>query len=185
MGFLFFWIIQKFNLPAKDPPSAPPLSIIIPARNEENNLGRLLRSLAGQISFPSGIIVVDDHSEDATARIAGGFPVRIIPSPDLPPGWIGKTWACRQGEQKAQHNLLLFLDADTFFEPYGLSRLRKVFEEKGIFLSLQPFPLMQKAFEQLSAYFNILEIRRLFFPPGPLFSSFKNRPSLTSKEGRP
>jgi 4,4'-diaponeurosporenoate glycosyltransferase len=96
------------------------LSIIIPARNEEQNLPTLLRSLNAQSIRPREIIVVDDASTDRTAELAQQNGARVIPSLPLPEGWRGKTWACHQGAQAATGEMLLFLDADTWFEPEGL-----------------------------------------------------------------
>ena len=60
----------------------PTVSVIIPARNEEKNIGQLLEALRQQ-DFPAEkleIIVVDDHSEDQTAAIARSFlNVRVLP----------------------------------------------------------------------------------------------------------
>ena len=88
------------------------LSIIIPARNEETNLPKLLRSLTAQSPQPREIIVVDDASTDRTAEVAQQFGARVIRSLPLPNGWRGKTWACHQGAQVATGEMLLFLDAD-------------------------------------------------------------------------
>ena len=77
------------------------LSIIIPARNEEENLPTLLRSLAAQSVRPGEIIVVDDASTDHTAEVARQNGARVVNSLPLPEGWRGKTWACHQGAQAA------------------------------------------------------------------------------------
>ncbi len=105
------------------PDSQPTLSVIIPARNEEHNLPTLLRSLAAQPLKPHEIIVVDDGSTDRTAELARELGATVIASQPLPESWRGKPWACHQGAQTATGELLLFLDADTWFEPDGLSRV--------------------------------------------------------------
>ncbi len=98
------------------------VSVIIPARNEEQNLPTLLRSLAAQPVKPREILVVDDGSTDRTAEVARRLGATVIVSQPLPDGWRGKTWACHQGAQAATGELLLFVDADTWFEPDGLRR---------------------------------------------------------------
>ncbi len=99
------------------------ISIIIPARNEEQNLPTLLRSIATQTVKPCEILVVDDGSTDRTAAVAREHGATVLASQPLPGGWRGKTWACHQGAQAARGDWLLFLDADTWFEPEGLSRI--------------------------------------------------------------
>ena len=76
------------------------ISVIIPARNEEKNLPRLLRSLQSQPIPPDEIIVVDDASTDRTAAVATELGARVVTPPPLPEGWRGKTWACRMARIK-------------------------------------------------------------------------------------
>ena len=128
------------------------LSIIIPARNEEQNLPTLLRSLAAQAIRPCEIIVVNDASTDRTAEVAREFGTQMINSQPLPDGWRGKTWACHQGAQAATGELLLFLDADTWFEPDGLARVLADYD--GGAFSVGPFHAVRRAYEDLSLFFN-------------------------------
>ena len=133
------------------------LSIIIPARNEEQNIPTLLRSLASQSIRPREIIVVNDASTDRTTEIAQQHGARVIHSQPLPDGWRGKTWACNQGAQAATGDLLLFLDADTWFEPEGLRRVIAEFKQAGGgVLSIAPHHVVKAPYEQLSAFFNLV-----------------------------
>jgi cellulose synthase/poly-beta-1,6-N-acetylglucosamine synthase-like glycosyltransferase len=99
----------------------PRLSVIIPARNEADNLERLLRSLEQQSLRPDEVVVIDDHSVDQTASLAQSLGATVIRAPDLPAGWLGKSWACWLGAQKAKGEVLIFLDADVFFGKRGYS----------------------------------------------------------------
>jgi len=94
--------------------SWPKLSIIIPARNEADNLRRLLPSLK-TIQYPGflEVIVVDDNSTDETGRVAQTHGARLLHLTTLPPGWLGKPHACHQGAHLASGDWLLFTDADT------------------------------------------------------------------------
>lgn len=133
------------------------LSIIIPARNEEQNLPTLLRSLAAQSIRPREIIVVNDASTDRTAEVAREFGAQVLNSQPLPAGWRGKTWACHQGAQTATGELLLFLDADTWFEPDGLRRVLAEFQAAGGgALSVAPHHAVRDFHEQFSAFFNLV-----------------------------
>ncbi len=92
------------------------LSLMIPARNEETNLRRLLPSLLRQRQVELEIIVYDDASTDGTAAVAAGAGdarVRTIGGAGPPPGWVGKVHALYQAARVATGNVFLFLDADT------------------------------------------------------------------------
>ena len=115
------------------PPNLPALSIIVPARNEEVNLQRLLPSLTN-ITYPgySEIIVVDDNSTDETASIALRHGVRVIQLNDLPEGWAGKTNACHQGAVAATGEWLLFTDSDTIHHPCGPAQAVAYADDRGL-----------------------------------------------------
>jgi 4,4'-diaponeurosporenoate glycosyltransferase len=129
------------------------VSVIIPARNEEHNLPGLLRSLAAQTLKPHEILVVNDASTDRTGEVARDLGARVITSQPLPESWRGKPWACHQGAQASGGKLLLFIDADTWFEPDGLARISSAYT--GGALSLGPYHAIQKAYENLSLFFNL------------------------------
>jgi 4,4'-diaponeurosporenoate glycosyltransferase len=134
----------------------PTLSVIVPARNEERNLPTLLESLAGQDLSPTEIIVVDDNSADSTAQVAREAGARVIPSKPLPAGWRGKTWACLQGAEAAAGEVLLFVDADTFFESGGLRRIMDTYLEGRGVMSLGAYHTVKHVYEELSAFFNLV-----------------------------
>jgi chlorobactene glucosyltransferase len=107
--------------------SGRPLSVIVPARNEREVIGNVVRSILDGGYEPLELIVVDDQSEDGTAdvvrAIAAADPrVRLLAGAPLPAGWYGKPWACAQGAAAASGQLLLFTDADTTHHP-GLHAL--------------------------------------------------------------
>lgn len=151
-GWIVFGRVEKCRGGLDKTASAEKLSIIIPARNEEQNLPKLLRSLAEQSVQPHEIVVVNDASTDRTAQVAQQLSARVINSQPLPEGWRGKTWACHQGAQAATGELLLFLDADTWFEPGGL--MYALAEYTGGACSVGPFHAVDKPYEDLSLFFN-------------------------------
>lgn len=100
----------------------PAVSVIVPARNEEQCLGRCLESLAGQQGVAFEILVVDDGSTDRTRAIAESFPrAQVLDAGPLPQGWTGKNHAVWHGAQRARGRWLLFTDADTVHEPGSLA----------------------------------------------------------------
>ena len=159
-GFYFLWRVPRLESSSEKKINADHLSIIIPARNEEKNLKRLLESLTRQSVKAGEIIVIDDHSEDATSDIAIEAGSLLIRSKPLPEGWVGKPWACWQGALQAKGEILLFLDADTYLESDGIHRLLLNFYQKqrGGLLSVQPYHQMKKWYERLAAFFNIITV---------------------------
>jgi glycosyltransferase involved in cell wall biosynthesis len=123
------------------------VSVIVPARNEETNLGACLESLVTQTGVAFEIIVVDDHSTDRTREIASSFPtVRVIEAGPLPVGWTGKNNAVTTGARQARGQWLLFTDADTVHLPGSLARALAEAEQNGAdMLSYSP--------EQIAASF--------------------------------
>ena len=107
-------------LPAT-PARRPPVSIIIPARDEATNLAVLLPTIDGLTHQPRELIVVDDDSRDETAAVAIAAGARVVSTGGPPPpDWIGKSWACHLGAESATGEWLLFLDADTRLAPSTL-----------------------------------------------------------------
>ena len=119
------------------------VSVIIPARNEEANIERVVRSVAGQEDVRE-ILVVDDRSEDRTGKILeqlrSSIPkLRIIGTGTLPDGWLGKNRALATGARIAGGEWLLFTDADTDHRPGSLRTLMDRAErENAALLSVSP-----------------------------------------------
>lgn len=95
----------------------PLVSVLIPARNEESNIGTLLGDLDEQLYENVEILVFDDMSEDDTAKVVLSHSerdkrIRLIRSEGLPEGWTGKNYACHCLAKEAGGRWLLFLDAD-------------------------------------------------------------------------
>jgi cellulose synthase/poly-beta-1,6-N-acetylglucosamine synthase-like glycosyltransferase len=107
------------------------VSVIVPARNEEEALPRCLASLATQDMAPLEVLVVDDDSTDGTRAVAEAAGVRVVVPPKKPPGWMGKTWAAWQGAQSARGDWLLFVDADIQLAPAALRAAVAAAEARG------------------------------------------------------
>lgn len=113
------------------------LSIVVPARNEEANVERCVRSLLGQRLSDFEVIVVDDGSSDATPailrQVAAEDPrLQVITGKPLPDGWVGKPWALHQGFVAARGTWLLFTDADSYHEPDAEASTLRFALERGV-----------------------------------------------------
>jgi hypothetical protein len=148
--------LRLAGLPGQRLDGQPTISVLIPARNEAATLPNLLPALARQSLTPLEVIVIDDHSSDATAAIAAAAGVTVLQPPPLPEGWCGKTWALHHGTLASRGELLVFLDADAEPGPVFLERLVATQQELGGLVSVQPFHRTEKAYEQLSLLFNLV-----------------------------
>jgi hopene-associated glycosyltransferase HpnB len=130
-----FWRVSEDRLEPKRLENWPRVVVIVPARNEALTISQAISSLAKQ-DYPGEfwIIVMDDHSEDATAALAqqaanetgASQRVKIHVASPLAPGWTGKLWALHEGIQLAASQspeFLWFTDADIEHAPDALRRL--------------------------------------------------------------
>jgi chlorobactene glucosyltransferase len=118
--FLAFFVKSRLNylgIPKLSRPSqaenrtAPDCMVIVPARNEEALIARVVKS------FPHDtVIVVDDHSKDGTAEAARQAGAGVLPAPELGPHSLGKSNACAAGARVLRSRWVLFTDADTWFD---------------------------------------------------------------------
>jgi chlorobactene glucosyltransferase len=133
-GLLFFILInlilnlRYLRTPAIDskiPQNPPMVSILIPARNEEDKIAACLESLCKQDYPFYEILVLDDNSTDNTAGVVNKLAVKdkhlkLVSGAPLPEGWSGKNYACYQLAKEAKGDWLLFVDADTIHAPHML-----------------------------------------------------------------
>jgi chlorobactene glucosyltransferase len=172
------------RLAAASPPDrAPLIAVIVPARDEEENIGRCLESLVAQ-DYPAGrlrVLVVDDHSQDRTAAVVGGMAARhgqveLLRSPPLPVGWVGKSHACWNGARAAlgETQWLCFVDADVTLKPAALSSAVNAASLRNLdLLSLAPHQELRSFAE------------RLILPCGLILLSFlQNLRRLQARTGR-
>jgi chlorobactene glucosyltransferase len=117
------------------PQEVPLISVCVPARNEERNIGRCVEALLAQTYPNVEVIVLDDRSMDRTHEIlvsirrsaatrpsiAQNDKLKVINGSDLPPGWAGKPHALSQAAAAARGEWLCFVDADTFVTPDALA----------------------------------------------------------------
>lgn len=161
----------------------PLVSVVVPARDEERGVHDAIASLAAQEYGSLEVIVVDDESSDATAaeaRAATTERVRVVAGRPLPPGWVGKSWACHQGYEKAGGGWLLFTDADLRHAPDTVGRalalVRRVRAEGvTLFPVIETQGLVERAVQPAAAV-----LIRSFVAPGVLVRSSRSRVAIAA-----
>ena len=129
--FVIYWVHNQYHLDIRVDPKdaaakAPLISVCVPARNEERNIGACVEALFAQTYPNLEIIIVNDHSMDATPSILERYArqddrLRVVTGADLPQGWAGKPHALYQAATVAHGEWLCFVDADTFLEPEAIT----------------------------------------------------------------
>ena len=120
-----FTVLASVSVRDEDP--LLPVSVVIPARNEERNLEQALQSVLA-LDYPDlEIIVANDRSTDDTGAILEKMAERdarltVVTIDELPAGWIGKPHALHVGAQRARGEFILFTDADIVFHPSALRK---------------------------------------------------------------
>jgi chlorobactene glucosyltransferase len=116
-----FFTVRRFDQypPAKEYPF---VSVLVPARNEAQDIEACVGSLLAQDYPGFEVIVLNDNSTDETSAILERLErsdsrLRVIQGAPLPEDWLGKHWACHQLDQAARGELILFTDADTRHSP--------------------------------------------------------------------
>jgi glycosyltransferase involved in cell wall biosynthesis len=114
----------------------PFVSILIPARNEQSNIAACVKSALQSRDADIEVLVLDDHSSDATPKIVQNLSardprVRLLHSLPLPDGWCGKQFACHQLSHRATAPILFFIDADVRLMPDAVARSARFLERSG------------------------------------------------------
>ena len=129
------------------------ISVLIPARNEENNISNIIVSVLAQTYPNIEVLILDDNSEDNTYRIASNYQseiVKVYKGKKLPDGWLGKNWACHQLAEKANGDCLLFIDADVKLNSGALEAAINELEQNSLSLvSVFPTQKIQSIGENL------------------------------------
>ena len=181
----FFFIILRFVVTLfnfiSDPklrrvnrPYTDLVSVLIPVRNEADNILSLLQSIKDQDYENYEVLILDDESTDDTYKICAGFAdkhsnFRVIKGKKLPQGWLGKNYACHQLAAEAKGNFLLFVDADEKIDP-GLinSSVHRMYVNKlgllSLFANQQMITTGERLVVPLMHYIllNLLPLRLIF-----------------------
>ncbi len=191
----WFWRVGKLDAdksPAEPLSDWPSAVAVVPARNEAQTIGRVVTRLVQQ-DYPGtfSVVIVDDHSEDATATIASQVAkesgaeerVNIVRASALPAGWTGKLWALHEGVastavRSAQAanagesrklpeapEFYWFTDADIEHAPDTLRRLVSQAERNNLDLASLMVLLQGKTFPERSLIPAFLYFFLMLYPP--------------------
>ena len=194
-------LLVRENLLVFRPPTGPTprepgpaISVLIPARDEEHAIEASVSAALASRGVVVEVLVLDDRSQDATARIVLEMSrrdtrVRLIPGEDLPPGWCGKQHACWILAHEARHPLLVFVDADVRLAPGALARMAAELDANGVDL-LSGFPrqvtigLLEKLVIPLMYFIllGFLPIRRMRQSSDPAFAAGCGQLFLTRRD---
>ena len=176
-------IMTLINLVALREPRAAlhpaAVSVLIPARNEEAGIAACVESALASRDADLEVIVLDDHSTDATAAIVRRIAerdsrVRLVAAPPLPTGWSGKQHACHVLSGLATHPVFVFVDADVRLAPGAGSHLAGSLEHVDL-VSCVPRQIMGSVAELL--LIPMINALLLGYLPIPLMRS-DGRPAL-------
>jgi glycosyltransferase involved in cell wall biosynthesis len=179
---LFLWNILLYREPGKvRSGTLTPVSVLIPARNEERSIAAAVNSVLASRGIDFEVVVLDDASTDRTAEIVAEVAaqdprVRIERAPPLPADWNGKQHACYALASLARYETYCFLDADVRLQPDALARMGAFLEasqsdlvsgfphqETGTFLEWLLLPLIHFV---LLAYLPLAGMRLFRKVPG-------------------
>jgi glycosyltransferase involved in cell wall biosynthesis len=162
-------------------------SILVPCRNEAENVSDLVSTL-GSLDHPRfEVIFIDDNSTDGTGEllrqaIAGRPFMKVITASSLPDSWMGKPWALSQGLSHATHDYIVTVDADVRLAPDALSAMDAVLQGTASdFLSPYPLQIAETLTERIIQPL----LQWTWMTTVPLRFAFRSsRPSLAVANGQ-
>ncbi|MEA4822455.1 MAG: glycosyltransferase family A protein, partial [Erysipelotrichales bacterium] len=134
------------------------VTVIIPSRNEQDNLPIILESILNQDYKNIEVNVVDDDSSDNTFDVAASYGVNVLSIKNKPLEWKGKTWACQKGAEISKGEFLLFIDADVYLEKDAISNIVKKYTKEQKVISIIPYHNTGSYIEQFSLFFNVVGV---------------------------
>jgi cellulose synthase/poly-beta-1,6-N-acetylglucosamine synthase-like glycosyltransferase len=158
--------------------AAARVSVLIPARDEAATIAACL---AG-VDAATEVLVLDDSSTDRTAAIAAAHGARVISGRPLPPGWLGKPYACAQLAAAATGEVLVFLDADVRLTPGAIDAAVALLESHGLDL-ISPHPRQEAETVSERLVQPLLQWSILTFLPVRL-AERSSHPSLSAANGQ-
>jgi len=155
INFIYFKDISNYKLPKEIRNDDPLISVLIPARNEEDNIGKCLMSLVDQDYRNIEILVLDDNSTDDTSKVIKRISkthknIKFLKGKTLPKGWTGKNYACHQLFKESKGKYLFFTDADTIHSKNSVSSALSCLVHNDLdIISASPRQIMRSFHERM------------------------------------
>ncbi len=164
VAWILYFVIVMSNFKktphlSKNPPknslnNQPLVSVIIPSRNEGHRISECLKTLKLQTYNKLEILIVDDSSDNTIEVIKSitrdDKRFKIIKQEKLQKGWVGKPFALQQGSKLAKGEWLIFIDADTYYDPLIIERsVEHADNNKLDMLSLAPRHICKSFWEKV------------------------------------
>ena len=176
---LLLWFSESILNKKKSTKKGKPktVSIVVSARNEEQNIGRLYNFLVSQ-SYPielTEIIIVDDCSSDNSFKIlnklAQNNKIKVIRIKKTPIGWSSKKWALTQAIESATGEIIMQTDADCILGPDWVSSIMKEFNNSSIIFISSPSLLKHIKSKLLNKLFYLDSLAQDAFSAGALLNN--------------
>lgn len=183
----FNWLSRPYFKNQSAILSKQKISVLIPARNEAASISAVVSAVLASEGVDFELIVLDDHSEDATAElvkqtIGGDKKGRLISGEILPVGWLGKSWACHQLATEATGDFFVFIDADVLLSPKALQYALVTLEKEKLD-ALSVFPKQQM--KSLGEWLTVPLMHQLLLSLLPLkFIRWFKSPALAAANGQ-
>ena len=135
-----FFTIRR---PAPAAERSESVTVLIPVRNEEENIADLVLSLQAQqfINKPEIIFINDSSTDDTADKLQeaqdGGAQIKVINAPELPDSWLGKPWALQQGYLQAKGEIVVTLDADVRLTSTAIAQAIAMLGDRSF---ISPYP---------------------------------------------
>ena len=172
-----FRLLKSVSKRGKPHTNPPLVSVLVPARNESENIEKCINSLVNQ-DYPNfELIVLDDNSEDDTLiklqKLKDRYPqINVYLGENLPEGWTGKNFACHTLSQYAKGEWLLFTDSDTVHRNDSISSsVKSAIREKAKLLSIMPEIVITTIPEKI--FIPIIHFALLSFFPLKIINTFR------------
>ncbi len=162
------------------------MSVLIPARNEERNIGEAVACVLASTGVDLELLVLDDHSTDGTRGVLAAIDdarLRVIDGSPLPAGWSGKQHACAALAAEARQPLMVFVDADVRLSPDALARVTGYMQRHPNVALASGFPRQITRGWSERLLLPLIHVMLLCYLPIPL-SMIASAPSLAAGCGQ-